>query len=114
MFSRSQNHWNKGFRREMALIGNYQKMLDQRLSKPKSLNKYTQGRQEKVYKNSNLSDQKLHQSIFAKQPRDPSPLAGGEPELEAKTFDDRLVSHLNNSMYSNFRQKPMVPNPPAK
>uniref|UniRef100_A0A7S3IXZ6 Uncharacterized protein n=1 Tax=Strombidium inclinatum TaxID=197538 RepID=A0A7S3IXZ6_9SPIT len=99
----------------MALIGNYQKMLDSRLSKPKSLSKYPQGqgRTEKVFKNSNISDQKLHQSIFANKPRDPSPL-GGEPELEAKTFDDRLVTHLNNSMYSNFRQKPMVPNAPAK
>jgi len=39
VFSQSQDHWNKGFRREMRLVSNYQKMLDMRLSKPKSLQK---------------------------------------------------------------------------
>ena len=28
VFSQSQDHWNKGFRREMRLVSNYQKMLD--------------------------------------------------------------------------------------
>jgi len=36
-FSKSQDHWNSGFRREMTLLGNYQRMLDHRLSKPKSI-----------------------------------------------------------------------------
>lgn len=28
IFSRSQDHWNKSFRKEQGLMGNYQKMLD--------------------------------------------------------------------------------------
>lgn len=35
VYSRSQNHWNKGFTREMTLVRNYQRMLDTRLSNPK-------------------------------------------------------------------------------
>ena len=67
VFSRSQNHWNSGFKREMGLVGNYQKMLDTRLSKPKSLQKYSMGRAEKVYKNTAATDQHLHQSVFTRR-----------------------------------------------
>ena len=38
-FSQSQDHWAPGFKREMNLISNYQKMLDHRLSKPKKVSK---------------------------------------------------------------------------
>jgi len=36
IFSRSQNHWSAGFNRELSLVNNYQRGLDQRLSKPKN------------------------------------------------------------------------------
>ena len=69
MFSQSQDHWNKGFRREMRLVSNYQKMLDQRLSKPKSLQKIAVGKAkgERVYKNSALREQMMHQSVFSEK-----------------------------------------------
>lgn len=44
LFTRSQDHWNKGFRREMRLISNYQNMMDERLSKPKSTQKIVTAR----------------------------------------------------------------------
>ena len=60
VFSQSQDHWNKGFRREMRLVSNYQKMLDLRLSKPKSLQKIkmeaNKNKDERVYRNSALRE----------------------------------------------------------
>jgi len=34
-FSKSQNHFNPKFKREMGLVKNYQHMMDKRLSKAK-------------------------------------------------------------------------------
>jgi hypothetical protein len=65
-FSRSQDHWGKNFNREMTLVSNYQRMMDYRLSKPKSINTVskTNGRTDKVFKNSSFLDQMEHQSAF--------------------------------------------------
>ena len=54
----------------MRLVSNYQKMLDQRLSKPKSLQKIAvnqANRGERVYKNSALREQMMHQSVFSEK-----------------------------------------------
>lgn len=45
LFTKSQDHWNTGFRKEMRLISNYQNMLDDRLSKPKLTQKTKTTRQ---------------------------------------------------------------------
>ena len=47
-FSKSQNHFNSKFKREMGLVKNYQHMMDQRLSKPKEITEF----KNKIYKNS--------------------------------------------------------------
>ena len=39
VFSKSQDHWHKGFKREMNLMKNYQAMMDDRLSVPKKIKK---------------------------------------------------------------------------
>ena len=57
VFSRSQNHFNHKYLREMNLVSNYQRMLDERLSKPKITKEDQNG---KVYKNSAQPDQKLY------------------------------------------------------
>ena len=64
IFSKSQDHWSPLFKREQVLIGNYQKMLDSRLSRPKAIKKIQDGRIEKVFKNTAYEDQKMHKSIF--------------------------------------------------
>ena len=59
-YSKSQNHWNKGFTREMTLVRNYQKMLDTRLSNPKLMQKVDTAyvnKDEKIYKNSAFNQQ---------------------------------------------------------
>ena len=48
----------------MRPFGNYQKMLDSRLSKPKSIKKVQSGYLEKFYNNSVYDEQKEHQSAF--------------------------------------------------
>ena len=48
MLSKTQNHFNPKFKREMALVRNYQHMMDHRLSKPKGVVEV----EGKIYKNS--------------------------------------------------------------
>ena len=55
-FSKSQNHFNPKFKREMGLVKNYQHMMDKRLSKAKE----TVQVGDKVYKNSNTDMQLQH------------------------------------------------------
>ena len=59
-FSRSQDHWLKPFRQEQALMSNYQRMLDHRLSKPKEIQKGVKRNEmsarHRVFKNSTAID----------------------------------------------------------
>jgi hypothetical protein len=92
----------------MRLINNYQNMMDNRLSKPKSTQKVVVDRifggQERVYRNSALKEQKIHESVFnsskTKWRGDMTP----EDELFRRTFDDRIVQQLQSVFSSNHRQ----------
>lgn len=54
--SNTQNKFNDKFRRNAALVHNYQNMLDERLSRPK----VTQEEDGKVFRNSTQKLQKVH------------------------------------------------------
>lgn len=99
-FSRSQDHWNSGFRREMTLLGNYQRMLDHRLSKPKAVCKVPrEHKEDKVYKNSAFDDQQMHQSIFKSFGSNRMPqndVVGG--------IDKETYGHLSNLSALNVRR----------
>ena len=86
-------------------------MLDQRLSKPKSIARVQRGSQEKVFRNTPLKEQSALQSLFSKKRATlASTLAGsGEMTMQdmgdlTKTFDERGISKLNNSFYLNYRR----------
>ena len=55
-FSKSQNHFNPKFKREMNLVKNYQRMMDTRLSKAKEIEEMGG----KFYKNSDAAVQDAH------------------------------------------------------
>ena len=59
LYSKSQNHFNDKYKREMNLVKNYQMMMDYRLSKPKAtqLDARENGR---VFRNSNAETQEEH------------------------------------------------------
>ena len=63
LYSKSQNHFNDKYKREMNLVKNYQMMMDHRLSKPKvtQLDARENGR---VFRNSNAETQEEHQKSF--------------------------------------------------
>jgi len=95
----------------MRLVSNYQKMLDHRLSKPKETQKVkaevNANKDERVYRNSALKDQKRHQSVFSSKK-----LSLARPEQQSRwdledefrnTFDERTLAHLKNLFSSNFR-----------
>ena len=63
VFSKSQDHWHSGFKREMNIMKVYQKTMDKRLSVPKKIKKVTRNVsmirdnsviKEKIYKNTNV------------------------------------------------------------
>ena len=63
VFSKSQDHWHSGFKREMNIMKIYQKTMDKRLSVPKKIKKVTRNvslmrdnsvLKEKIYKNTNV------------------------------------------------------------
>ena len=56
IFSKSQNHWNKGFKKEMDLVSQYQRRMDQRLSKPKSLKHIKNNSLAKIFINTNFNE----------------------------------------------------------
>ena len=98
-FSRSQDHWNSGFRREMTLLGNYQRMLDHRLSKPKAISKIPRDyKDDKVYKNSAFDEQQAHQSIF-KSFASQKPMADQIGGIDKETY-----GHLSNLSALNVRR----------
>ena len=63
LYSKSQNHFNPKFKREMNLVKNYQFAMDSRLSHPKEtqLEARDNGR---IFRNSNANDQEKHQQSF--------------------------------------------------
>lgn len=60
IFSQSQYRHNKKFNREMALVKNYQMMLDHRLSVPKVIQVDETERKTKIFRNSSTYLQKAH------------------------------------------------------
>lgn len=110
-FWRSQDHWNKGFSREQRLLGNYQRMLDGRLSVPKTLQKVNtnfSSKDEKVFKNTAYQKQANHQSVFSKY----SAVQGSATKWAKDTGDEaqndlnaakaNYVSHLEKSFSASF------------
>lgn len=85
----------------MSLVRNYQNMLDSRLSCPKSIKKIESGRIRKVYKNTAMEEQLLHQSVFSQQ-RNKNNTAFDDKL--GGTIDERTVGHLNTAFGLNYRQ----------
>ena len=86
----------------MNLVSNYQRMLDSRLSAPKAIKKVEEGRHKKVYKNTAMDEQLLHQSVFSERAR-----LKNHSVFEDKlggTIDERTVGHLNTAFGLNYRQ----------
>jgi len=86
----------------MNLVSNYQKMLDSRLSCPKSIKQVESGRIRKVYKNTAMDEQLLHQSVFSEKQRNKNHSVF-EDKLGG-TIDERTVGHLNTAFGLNYRQ----------
>jgi len=84
----------------MSLVRNYQNMLDSRLSCPKSIKQVESGRIRKVYKNTAMDEQLLHQSVFSERKKNKSVF---EDKLGG-TIDERTVGHLNTAFGLNYRQ----------
>lgn len=112
IYWKSQDHWNRAFSREMRLVGNYQRMLDTRLSVPKTLQKVstnTSSKDEKIFKNSAYNKQQNHQSVFTKF----SALQGGGGWAKDSGNDNtndlnaakaNYVSHLEKSFSESFKR----------
>lgn len=63
IYSKSQNHFNPKFNREMNLVRNYQMMMDKRLSCPKETQlEVREGK--RVFRNSKAEEQEPHQKSF--------------------------------------------------
>ena len=74
----------------MNLVSNYQRMMDHRLSKPKSIHTVNNGRAEKVFKNSSFNEQLMHNTSFKNKNPD--------------AFDDKTKHDLSVAFAGNFQQ----------
>lgn len=100
-FSKSQNHYNSKYKREMNLVTNYQRMLDHRLSKPKQIAETVKvDGKHKIYKNSAQPEQDAHQESFYRSPakghQHPSGAFSPQPERDGcRSFQNNLTSYSN-------------------
>ena len=96
MYAKTQNHFNPKFKREMALVRNYQHMMDHRLSKPKGVIEV----EGKIYKNSYAAAQRDHQTTFYRS-------SGSLPKMQRVDEECLTPSPIK-------KQQPMSPNPTAE
>ena len=79
-------------------------MMDDRLSRPKAHLKAEEAgpsnSQEKIYINTAIDDQVMHQSIFSTNKKSPKAQTMSEWN---KTFDKGEISRLNSSFVNNYK-----------
>lgn len=79
-------------------------MMDDRLSKPKDHTRAeaagASNSQERIYINTAIDDQVMHQSIFSSSKKSPKAQTMSEWN---KTFDKGEISRLNSSFVNNYK-----------
>ena len=87
----------------MTLLSNYQRMMDHRLSKPKSISKVDKSYGQRVFKNSSHGDQKNHWAMFKSYSNAKASNTFGEDELE-HALNHKTIDHLDNSFKLNLKR----------